>query len=337
MQITIEELTGKLAKAAARYVNPDEAGYFARLFVENHIKKFPRMNPLKEALDDLKNWRDAQTRQIQTLAEKPGLKLLDLGGLAPSLKIKEMHDALEQKARANGVASLGFRNSGAIITLGMWADGLAGRGLIGLAMFNGGKGCVTPPGGCKGVLGTNPLAYAVPGADGPFTLDMATSQIPYFQIKNAKEKGETLPPGAAVDDLGRPTTDASLAMDDDGVSNLRPLGGGFKGYGLMLLVEVLTGALVQSLMSHQQNTGWNPPEYGCFMLALDPGGFGDAAGFSGQVAELGQYLKAQPAAEGSQGVSLPGQRSQAKLEAALAAGVLEVDDKLLAELEALRA
>ena len=47
-------------------------------------------------------------------------------------------------------------NTAGITTLGMWADGLARRGLIGLAMFNGGVGCATPPGGAKGVLGTNP-------------------------------------------------------------------------------------------------------------------------------------------------------------------------------------
>jgi ureidoglycolate dehydrogenase (NAD+) len=332
MQITLSDLTAMLVRAAEKFVSPDEAQYFAELYVQSHIKKAPRMNPLQEAVDDLKNWRGAESRQLTTLLDKPGFRLFDFNGLAPSLKIKELHDTLEQKARANGLAALGFRNSGGIVTLGMWADGLAQRGLIGLAMFNGGAGCVTPYGGSKGVLGTNPLAYSIPGKDGPISLDMATSQIPYFQIKNAKQTGVPLPPGAAVDNEGLPTQNAAEALDEDGVSNLLPMGGGFKGYGIMMLVEILTGALIQSPMSQKQSPGWHPTQYGCFLLALDPGTGDDSNRFASEVSELGALLKAQPPAKGGAGVSLPGHRGLAKLDQAREQGSLKVDDNLLAGL-----
>jgi LDH2 family malate/lactate/ureidoglycolate dehydrogenase len=94
----------------------------------------------------------------------------------------------------------------------MWADGLARRDLIGLAMFNGGTGCSVPFGGTRGVLGTNPLAYAIPTAGDPMVLDMATTEIPFFEIKNAREKGTPLRRHVAVDSHGQPTADAKEAL-----------------------------------------------------------------------------------------------------------------------------
>lgn len=337
MRMTLSDVTTRLARAAEKFVSPDEARYFAELYLQIHLKKAPRMTPLQEAIDDLKNWRRAPAHDLETLVEKPGMQLFDFAGLAPSLKIKHLHDVLERKARANGVAAVGFRNSAGVITLGMWADGLAARGLVGLATFNGGVGSAIPSGGCRGVLGTNPLAFAAPSDTGPLSLDMATTEIPYFQIKNAREKGESLPPGSAVDSDGRPTQDPTLAMDDQGVANLLPLGGGFKGYGLMLMLEVLSGAMVQSLMSHEQKPGWNPPEYGCFMLALDPGSFGQADGFSRQVAALGDFLRSQKPAQPGRGVAVPGDRGLAKIRQAQAAGAIELDQKLADGLEEIAA
>jgi len=337
MQMTLSEITNKLARAAENFVKPDEAQYFAEVYLKSHLKKAPRMAPLQEAIDDLKNWRKVRSHRIETLIEKPGIQLFDFAGLAPSLKIKMLHDILEQKAKANGVACVGFRNSAGVITLGMWADGLADRGLMALVVFNGGMGCTTPIGGRKGVLGTNPLAFAVPSDKGPITLDMATSEIPYFQIKNAKEKGESLPPGSAVDNDGLPTQNPNLALDKEGVSNLLPMGGGFKGYGLMILVEILSGSLVQSIMSHEQTPGWNPQEYGCFILALDPGSFGEADRFNIQVAALGDFLRAQRPATNSRGVAVPGDRGLDKIKQVQKDGELELDPKLIAAIEKISA
>ncbi len=96
----------------------------------------------------------------------------------------------------------------------------------------------------------------------PMVLDMATTEIPFFEIKNAKEKGTPLRSHVAVNSHGRPTTVAKEALSEDGVANLLPIGGGFKGFGITLLIEVLTGSLVQSLLSTAQAPGWHPHEYG---------------------------------------------------------------------------
>lgn len=152
---------------------------------------------------------------------------MDFNGLAPSLKIGAIHDTLAARARKFGMAAVGFCSSSGVITLNMWADGLVQRDLIGLAMFNGGTGCMVPFGGRRGVLGTNPIAYAVPSADRPMVLDMATTNIPFFEIKAAKEKGIALRENVALDSRGNPTIDAEAAFDDTGVANLLPVCGKF--------------------------------------------------------------------------------------------------------------
>lgn len=335
MQIDIHTLEKLLATVARRFVSPEEADYFASLYMETHLKKSPRMNPLAEAVADLTVWHKQAQREVTTLVDKGAVTILDFNGLAPSLKIKVLHDNLADRARQFGMAAAGFRNTAGITTLNMWADGLARHDMIGVAMFNGGTGCMVPFGGTRGVLGTNPLAYAIPTAGKPVVLDMATTQIPFFDIKNAKAKGIPLPHNVAVDSHGKPTDDAEAALAENGVANLLPIGGGFKGYAIGFLIEVLTGALVQSLLSTEQTPGWHPAEYGCLVLAMDIDTFTDNTAFKTAVSELCRNLRAQVPAAGVDQVTIPGDRGHAKVKMALETGKIQIEDTLMEELTCL--
>ena len=326
MKMDIYTLEKQLASAARRFVSPEEADYFASLYMETHLKKSPRMNPLAEAVADLTVWDKQAGHDVTPLVDKGAVTVMDFNGLAPSLKIKTIHDTLTDRARRFGLAAAGFRNASGVITLNMWADGLARRDLIGIAMFNGGTGCTVPFGGTRGVLGTNPLAYAIPTAGDPMVLDMATTEIPFFEIKNAKEKGISLRENVAVDNHGKPTIVAAEALSEDGVANLLPIGGGFKGFGISLLIEVLTGALVQSLLSTGQTPGWHPHEYGCLVLALDIAGFTDGETFKHAVSDMCRNLRNQTPADGVDRVAVPGDRGHEKLKMARKAGKIEIDD-----------
>jgi LDH2 family malate/lactate/ureidoglycolate dehydrogenase len=337
MIVKLETLERQLQQAAARFVSPEEAIYFAAMSLETHLRKAPRMNPLEDAVRDLKVWAGTPERQFSVEVDKAGVMVLNFNGLAPALKMKSLHDQLESRARRCGIAALGFPNSSGMITLNPWSEGLARRELIGLAMFNGGTRCTVPYGGTRGVFGTLPLAYAIPTEDRPIILDMALTEIPFFQIKKAKETGTPLPEGAAVDRQGRPTTDAAAALGEDGVANLLPIGGGVKGYGLVMLAEILTGALVRSLLSSEQTPGWHPPEYGALLLAIDIGSFTDLAVFKAAVSALCHALRAQAPAQGFEGVIIPGDRGHASAAAARSAGEIEVKDQVMAELEQLAA
>jgi LDH2 family malate/lactate/ureidoglycolate dehydrogenase len=329
MKMDIHMLEKQLAMTARRFVSSEEADYFASLYMETHLKKSPRMNPLAEAVADLTVWDRQTGNEVTLLVDKGAVTVMDFNGLAPSLKIKKIHDTLADRAGQFGLAAAGFRNSSGVITLNMWADGLARRDLIGIAMFNGGTGCAVPFGGTRGVLGTNPLAYAIPTAADPMVLDMATTEIPFFEIKNAKEKGAPLRRHVAVDSHGRPTTAAEEALSENGVANLLPIGGGFKGFGITLLIEVLTGALVQSLLSTDQTPGWHPHEYGCLVLALDIAGFTDRDVFKHAVSDMSRNLRNETPADGVDRVVIPGDRGHEKLKMARKVGRIEIEKTMI--------
>ena len=337
MRVSIESLKSHLTAAASKCVSEAEASYFADLSIETHLRKSPRMNPLQEAVDDIEKWMEISGGSVQTILDRESVLLLDFGGLPPAPRIKYIHDELEKRSRKNGVAAVGFRNSNGVITLTPWSTALARRDLIGISMFNGGTECCVPFGARKGVLGTNPLAYAIPTLADPLILDMATTEIPFFEVKNAKEKKVNLPSNSALGSDGRPTTNASQALTDDGVANLLPMGGGFKGYGIVMLIEVLTGPLVQSLLSTQQTQGWNPTEYGCLIIALDVASFTDPARFKESVSAMCDQIRRLPSAVDFDTVQIPGDRGNEKVREGLVRGEIEIDKGLQEKLSRLSA
>jgi LDH2 family malate/lactate/ureidoglycolate dehydrogenase len=297
------------------------------------------LNPLEEAVTDINVWQAANDNgapaEIRTEADKEGALILDFRGLAPGLKIKSIHDQLQARCAKNGIAAAGFHNSSGIITLFPWAFGLARRDLIGLALFNGGVNCCVPFGGTRGLFGTLPAAYAVPSADEPLASDMAMTEIPFFQIKNAKQRGEPLPERSAVDRHGFPTTAAAEALGDDGIANLLPVGGGFKGYSLVVLAEILTGSLVRSLLSNRQTKGWHPSEYGALVLAIDVASFTDVGRFKREVSEMCSAIRSQQPADWIAEVPIPGDRGNRKADARRKIGEIELSDALAEELAGL--
>lgn len=144
-------------------------------------------------------------------------------------------------ARTCGIASLAVCHSHTCTSLGFFTEQIAQEGLIGIGFTNA-SAIVAGPGGRKPVLGTNPIAFTLPGADGPtMHADFSTAAVALGKITMAKAAGEQIPPGWAVDDLGRPTTDPDAALGGALVS-----AAGYKGWALGLLVEFLAAGLTGS-------------------------------------------------------------------------------------------
>ena len=137
---------------------------------------------------------------------------------------------------------VGVRRSNHYGAAGYYAMRAARAGLIGLSTTNADP-LVIPFGGRDAALGTNPIAFAAPLPDGVFCLDMATSQVAINRIFNARDDGRPIPEGWGVDAEGRATTDAAA------VAAAVPLGG-YKGYGLAIMVEVLSGVLTGAGVGH---------------------------------------------------------------------------------------
>lgn len=150
-------------------------------------------------------------------------------------------------ARAHGIAAVSLSRTNHLGRLGDYAEQIAVAGCIGLVFAAGAGpgGSVAPYGGRERIFGTNPLAWALPVADGrgPVAADFSTSAIPEGKIGMAQARGEALPPGVLLDRAGQPSTDPA---DFYAGGALLPFGG-HKGSSLVLLIEVMVGLLARSV------------------------------------------------------------------------------------------
>jgi uncharacterized oxidoreductase len=156
------------------------------------------------------------------------------------------YDAMEigiAKARANGVALVGLRNSHHVGRIGHWAEQCAAADLVSIHFVNVvSDPSVAPFGGVAARVGTNPFSVGIP-RDGqrPIVLDFATSKLAVGKVRVAMNQGKPLPPGALLTADGQPTTDPSILFGQPkGI--LLPFGD-HKGWGLSFVCELLGAAL----------------------------------------------------------------------------------------------
>jgi LDH2 family malate/lactate/ureidoglycolate dehydrogenase len=145
------------------------------------------------------------------------------------------------------------------------------------------------------MVGTNPIAVAVPTGDGrAFVLDMATSTVALGRLEVHARKGLPLQPGWAIDAAGHPTLDAAAGL----AGVLLPLGGtaetgGYKGYGLGVMIDLLTGVLSGARYGPLIGGLWDttvPSDLGHFFLALNPAAFGPIEAFHERARDLRRRL-----------------------------------------------
>ena len=225
-----------------------------------------------------------------------------------------------ERAREHGLALVGVRGGTHCGMLGYYTGQLAQEGLVALMMANCGA-MVAPFGATSPVFGTNPVSIAFPHAPFPVLIDMGTSAVTFGDVLVALREGRLLPEGVAYDPCGRPTCEPTEA----GRGALRPFGG-HRGSALALAVQLLTGALVGA--APLPSRGVN---YGLFLVAIDPGVFGDREQFTAGVAAVVEAVKSAQPAAGVEEVLVPGERAWRERERRLREGI-EVPDELLAEI-----
>jgi uncharacterized oxidoreductase len=221
------------------------------------------------------------------------------------------------KARAHGLAATGLLNCNHVGRLGEWVQMAADAGMISLAFCNGGgaRGAVAPFGGAARLLGTNPVAAAVPVAgQPPLVIDFATSAVAEGKLRVARNRGKSIPEGWILDSAGRPSTNPH-DFYNGGV--LLPAAG-HKGYGLSLLVELLGGLLTGNGSPVLPDFGTGN---GVLFLVIAAGVFRPAEAFLADAAALCEQVKAVPPAEGFAEVMLPGEPEQRSAARRRAEGV----------------
>jgi ureidoglycolate dehydrogenase (NAD+) len=233
-------------------------------------------------------------------------------------------------AREYGVGVALVRRSGHFGAAAYFVIRAAHQGLVAIAMTNT-EPLVIPYGGSEATLGTNPISLAAPTPGGVFDLDLATSQVAINRIFDARDEGRPIPPGWGVDERGAPTTDPAVVRA--GV----PLGG-YKGYALALMVEILSGVLAGAGVRHGVGELYGEPpqplDTGHFFLALDPERTVGRDRFAAALGHLLSDLRASPVAPGFDEVLAPGD-PELRAHAERARSGVPVEPALWATLRAL--
>jgi (2R)-3-sulfolactate dehydrogenase (NADP+) len=256
---------------------------------------------------------------------KPGVVAIDAAHGFAYPAIEAALGALTEAARRNGLAAASIRRSHHCGAAGHPVERLAETGFVAL-MFANTPAAIAPWGGQRGVFGTNPIAFAcpLPGRP-PIVVDLSISKVARGNILAAKQKGERIPEGWALDSNGQPTTDPDAALK----GTMVPLGDA-KGTALALMVELLaaglTGANFASEASSFLDAEGPPSDTGQLIIAFDPGAF--AGGAPSRFAALAAMIETQA------GARLPGIRRLAARSKAMADGLV-VNDALIAEINAL--
>lgn len=239
------------------------------------------------------------------------------------------------KARESGVAIVGTVHSNHAGAAGLYPAMAAAQGLVGIYCAVANANGLPPWGGTDPILGTNPLAIAVPTADGPpFLLDIATTMTSHGAIKVARQEGRQLPVGWVVDAAGAPITDPDRA--DEGY--LVPMGG-HKGAGLTLAIGLLAGVLNGAAFGREVVDARadlaTPTNTGQLLIAVRADVFRPLETVLRGIADALGEIRTSESIDGGP-LRLPGDRS-AELEAEHRRQGLEVPPPILAALEAARA
>jgi uncharacterized oxidoreductase len=243
---------------------------------------------------------------ISVVDERGGVSVVDCGfnfGQVGALRAIEV--AIE-KAREFKIACVLTRRCNHAGRLGYFTQMAAEAGMFALATCNSPRQAhnVVPFGGMEGRLATNPISYAVPGPDNPIVSDMSTSTAAEGKIRLYRNRGLKLPEGWIIDGSGKASVDPDDLYDTPN-GWILPLGGagGYKGFALGILVEILSGTLAGDLITEYKRDGNN----GVCFIVIDISAFMPVDQFRRLIGEMVSYMKATPPAPGFKEVMLPGE------------------------------
>lgn len=272
----------------------------------------------------MKNFRDKKMKLdaiSNIVSEGPSWAIFDGNHSMPMVSSVRAMELAISKARKTGIAITLVQNSGHYGAAGYYANLAAREDLIGISLSNVDAN-VAATGSRVPVLGTNPLAYAVPvEKEHPVMLDIALSTVSATKVYDAKDLKKPVPLGWIIDKEGMPTTDPS---DFPESGALLPMAG-HKGFGLAILVEILTGVLSggafgSDLVSWVHNLNSKVNQSHSF-IAINIEMFMPVDIFKKRMAELIHEIKNAPKAKGIERIYLPGEMELENRKRALREGI----------------
>ena len=271
---------------------------------------------------------------IRVVRERAAMALVDgdngMGHLVASAAV----EIAIRKARDAGVGWVSTRYSNHAGPASLYAMRPLAENMLCLYFAVGNANHMPPWGGSEMLLSTNPIAAAIPTTtEPPVVLDMATTAAAYGKVKAKAKAGETMPAGWMIDRQGQPLLDPRRAQE----GFLLPIGG-YKGYGLALIVGLLAGTLGGAAMGRDvidfNADSVSTTNTGQAMLVIDPAAFGDPEVFKAAVDRLAADIRRSDRLPGVERIWLPGEQSFERRSRNKQSGI-PMPDALVAELDTL--
>ena len=258
-------------------------------------------------------------------------------GMGQLLGHKAMSIAIE-KAKKVGMAIVTVRNSNHYGIAGYYAKMACKEGLIGMSMTNS-EAIMVPTFGRLAMLGSNPIAIAMPAEPYDFFFDASTTVVTRGKLEIYNKLGKPLPDGWALDASGHGSSDASDVLKNivaKAGGGIMPLGGeteqsgSHKGYGYGMFCEIFTSILSMGLTSNHTHIGGKGGTCHGF-IAIDPKVFGDAEAIKEHLSTLLRELRESPKAEGAERIYTHGEKEVLACEDRLKNGI-QVNKGTVAEM-----
>jgi LDH2 family malate/lactate/ureidoglycolate dehydrogenase len=258
---------------------------------------------------------------IRVVRERPGMAVIDGDNGMGHLVVSRAVDLAIEKARHTGVAWVNTRYSNHAGPASLYARMPLQHDMLGLYFAVGNANHLPPWGGMDMLLSTNPIAAGIPaGEEPPVVLDMATTVAAYGKVKAKAKAGEMMPEGWMIDRQGKPLLDPNRSNE----GFLLPIGG-YKGFGLSLMVGLLAGTLGGAAMGRDvidfNADHVSVTNTGQAILVLDLAAFGDPQDFKQAVDRLERDLRGGERLPGVERIWLPGEQSHLRRQRYAAEGI----------------
>ena len=259
--------------------------------------------------------------------------------MGQTLGVKAMKMAIE-KAKKSGFGMVTVRNSNHYGVAGYYSRMAAAEGLIGMSMTNT-EAIMVPTFGKQAMLGTNPIAFAMPADPVTFSFDAATTVVPRGKLEVYVKRGNGLPIGWALDENGHDSNEPDRVLSNiinKTGGGILPLGGsgeltsGYKGYGFAMLCEIATAILSGGTTSNYiYKTPGRSNISQCF-IAIDYGMFGDKKAIEASLSKYLDEIRNSAKADGQDRIYIQGEKEAEARVRVMAEGVY-LNDKTYAEMQ----
>lgn len=246
---------------------------------------------------------------LTTIKDKGPTAFLEAHGSMGHIVAYRAMEKAVSKAEQHGVGWVSVKDSGHFGVAGLFPMMAVEKDFIGYVVSNSAP-MMFPLGGIERIIGNNPMAYAIP-ADKypPVVLDFSLGVVSSGKLIMARKRGEKIPLGWAVDKEGLPTEDPYAGYEGGG--SLMPVGG-HKGYGMVLVHEMLTALLTGGKWTSRIKSLYEEDETGvqgtCHsFMAVDPDCFIGRDEFKKEMDSYIRSIKESAKAGNCEEILVPGE------------------------------